>query len=474
MGSDTMDIDSISDVIELISDFFSYTGYYCSDIINGALNIFSNLVNMGTKMLSYKIDNSAFSEFWEVINIITRVVGVVSSSLIIFFFLYNLFCDIESRSGELTVWGFAGKCLKLAMAIVIVNNAVNIIKAIFNSTSLLAKGIYVLIKGKNARWTLDNLALDSFASQRLQVGVSGIKGLFIFIIYLLGALVIVVNGVMIMIEIYQRIFKLYILIPFASLSFSTYASGDNKGHEVFNGYLKNIVATGLESIIMMAIIIFSFVLISSGTTMDKLFPSTIEDGTETVTIRNESELLVLYYSYKNGVNLPVDDDTFNSYVTWSDLSNEVLAVIQYDKNKNCTNTSALVTITNFSEKDIEGNPTSQVKLASVGGLRNYRNSLMTIDGVSVTGTNFYDFCFKSSTIAQKLSALATNTVSTTNDSTTTTSNVKSHTYPMTLTCYGELSFTSILIILLRVVFPCVLCTAGVKAAPQYAGMIMGR
>ena len=93
--------DTISNIKDLIMDVFRNTGQYCSDIIDASLKCFNALVNAGSKMLSYKVENTTFSDLWAIINLVARIMGGVASALIVLFFLYNLMDDsLENRPDQ--------------------------------------------------------------------------------------------------------------------------------------------------------------------------------------------------------------------------------------------------------------------------------------------------------------------------------------------------------------------------------------
>ena len=93
----------------------------------------------------------------------------------------------------------------------------------------------------------------------------------------LASIVIVMCGVMITMEIYQRIFKIYILIPFSTLSYSTFVMGNRSGGEVFSGYLKSIIQVALEAMVIMLAISFTYRLCNNSAVMQKLFPAKFND-----------------------------------------------------------------------------------------------------------------------------------------------------------------------------------------------------
>ena len=452
-------------------DVFRNTGQYCSDIIDAALKCFNALVNAGSKMLSYKVDNTMFSDLWTIINLVARIMGGVASALIVLYFLYNLMDDsLENRPDQgltILVKNFSYMCIGIAVS----NNAIAIISKIFNSGAIVANLLYRITK---INIMPDNkIELDSVSSERLIHGVTGLKGLFVLLIYVMGALIIIGAGFMILVAVYKRIFRLFILMPFGSFSFSAITLAQGRGRDIFSGYLRSIVATAIESIVIIMGIMFSLILISSGQTLSQILPDSLDANSQNqiITIRNSSELNVLYYSYSND-SLPLSSKSFQANVDWSELSDEILNIIQYDRDQNVV----------LPEAD------AYINL----GLKQYEDCYMTIDGQAVNG-KFRNFCFESTNPLESIlninDQIASGTANgssssgggsnmdgsgnSTYSSTGALTPVK-HTYPMTLIIYSELTWYGILIILLRMIVPCILAAGIVQEAKPISNTIMGR
>ena len=310
--------DTISNIKDLIMDVFRNTGQYCSDIIDASLKCFNALVNAGSKMLSYKVENTTFSDLWGIINLVARIMGGVASALIVLFFLYSLMDDsLENRPDQgltILVKNFSYMCIGIAVS----NNAIAIISKIFNSGAIVAKLLYRITKVNIM--PNNTIELDDVSSERLIHGVTGLKGLFVLLIYVLGALIIIGAGFMILVAVYKRIFRLFILMPFGSFSFSAITLAPGRGRDIFSGYLRSTVATAIESIVIMMGIMFSLILISSGHTLSQILPDSLDANSQNqiITIRNSSELNVLYYSYSNDT-LPLNSSTFQANIDWSEL-----------------------------------------------------------------------------------------------------------------------------------------------------------
>ena len=72
----------------------------------------------------------------------------------------------------------------MCIGIVISNNSIAIISKIFNSGAIIAKLLYRITKIDIM--PNNTIKLDTVSSERLIHGVTGLKGLFVLIIYLMG------------------------------------------------------------------------------------------------------------------------------------------------------------------------------------------------------------------------------------------------------------------------------------------------
>lgn len=103
------------------------------------------------------------------------------------------------------------------------NNAVPIVTAIFQLGAMLAKVVMFGTDSQGVVYSKLKLATDQ--SAYIEYGVSGFKGFLMFLVFLIAAIAIIASGVMIAVEIYTRIFKIFILIPFSTISFTTFVVG---------------------------------------------------------------------------------------------------------------------------------------------------------------------------------------------------------------------------------------------------------
>lgn len=289
-------LDTIGGALSTIGDAFSNAGEWCVKIINAAYTAFVNLVFSALSILSEDIDSEMFEDFWAVVLPVNKVICVIASTLMVLLFVYNLATDAWRVRQDVDVFDIAKSIIKLGLAVVLVNNSLQIVKAIFTMGGILA-GMFI----PNARPPEGTKAIDGAAATLIEHGVSGVKGFIIFFVFLIAALLLIGCAVMVTFEIYERIFKIYILIPFASLSFSTFVLGDgNRGNEIFHGYMRSVITTALEALIIVLCISFTSSLVGSGKTLEKLLPALDEESVKELTCTGEDDFFVLYMSVIEG------------------------------------------------------------------------------------------------------------------------------------------------------------------------------
>ena len=298
----------------------------------------------------------------------------------------------------------------------------------------------------------DTVKLSSVAARYLTYGVSGIRGVFLLVVYVLGSIVIVMCGVMITMEIYQRIFKIYILIPFSTLSYSTFVMGNRSGGEVFSGYLKSIIQVALEAMVIMLAISFTYRLCNNSAVMQKLFPAKFADYA-VVSASNYDDYVVLneFMSYDIKYDESTGSNGFIDYMT------------QYYNNAQRLSEglreNGSSTMFGSMWRKVLG---ADFNISNVNG-----DLLASLDKLKVAP-------------AVILYNTDTNSVQQTVQAATMFANqVKNGTPGETFRTYyfymyPGASIKDALMLLVQVLFPCMLCVGAVKAAGTYSGMAVGK
>ena len=447
--SKTPVLDTVDTVISTISDVLSNLGRYCVEWVDGALSVFRKLTWSAKDLLTFKTTDSTFSSFNTVINNVSGVLTIIASSLLVLFFLTSLASDAWDSRHDMDVWGLVKDIAKLIISVVVVNNALYLTRLIFNAGAGLASVVAALGVGGDGS---DTVKLSSVAARYLTYGVSGIRGVFLLVVYVLGSIVIVMCGVMITMEIYQRIFKIYILIPFSTLSYSTFVMGNRSGGEVFSGYLKSIIQVALEAMVIMLAISFTYRLCNNSAVMQKLFPAKFADYA-VVSASNYDDYVVLneFMSYDIKYDESTGSNGFIDYMT------------QYYNN---------------AQRLSEG-------LRENGSSTMFGSMWRKVLGADFNISNVNGDLFASLDKLKVAPAVIlyntdTNSVQQTVQAATLFANqVKNGTPGETFRTYyfymyPGASIKDALMLLVQVLFPCMLCVGAVKAAGTYSGMAVGK
>lgn len=402
-------LSDIKDAVTSVTNFFSNIGATCVDILNGALSVFSKFVFRSIDVLTMDIDDVSFSDFWQVINNISGVLCIIASTLMVLLFLINMCTDTWDSRYDLDVFGIVKKCAKMLVSIVLVNNAVTIVTTIFKLGARVAK---VITFGSDSDAAFyEAMKLSDTQATYIEYGVSGFKGFLMWIAFFICSIAIIASGIMITIEIYSRIFKMFILIPFSTISFTTFVMGDgNRGNEVFHGYLKSILSTAIEAVIIMVLLSFTSSLIAGGT-MEKLFPAMETEASESIQA-NGVEVVFL------AAKISGDEETANSLL-----------------NKHGDEISAKV-------KTLAGGKGRDKAISKYG-------CIVSEDGIVLEGTG------------DGMSYIYTALVDNSDDVSTT------------IRLYPSFTWKGVFMIVLQILFPILLCTGAVKSVEKYSGMILG-
>ena len=300
-------VDAIQDGFDFIRDFLDNTGKYCVKGLNGALSIFQSFVNSAMDILTRDANDPMFQDFWSVINRVSSVLCVIASTVLVMLFLINMCTEAWDTRHDMDLFSVVKQLVKMMVAVILVNNALRIVTSIFTMGARLAQLITLREFGQR-------LTISGANRRLLELGVSGMNGLLIFIVYIIGSLIVIATGIMITLEIYQRVFKMYVLIPFSTISFTTFVMGDgNRGNDVFHGYLKSILSTAAEAVVMMMCVSFCYTLIQSGQTMNDMMDlGTVEYN---ITCQSNEDVIAIIATGLGNYDALYDDDVSASVVT---------------------------------------------------------------------------------------------------------------------------------------------------------------
>ena len=401
-----------SRIVEAIDDLLADTGDWASSILDAGAHIYNKFVDVAHAIVTKDIHDPTFQDFWNVIENLNSVVVVIASVLLVLMFLYTLVQTSLQPRQEVDLKSVAKDFIKMILCNLLITQAINIVSAIFTFGTRLAR----LVVGATDSSLVDSdRGIGENLSFAFERGVSGISGLLIVILSLIGAVIMVSSALMIVMEIYKRFFRIFVLIPFASISFSTSVMADGHGNEVFKGYLKHIIAAAFESVIIVLCLVFCASLTvpknegeDMSPFMQSLFAFASEDATvHTMELKSEDEL-----------------DDFKQYA-------RTLCWFMHGQDEK----EKLVAESNYTE-------------------------LGVFDMYRIECPNGYEKT-DNQTDNELLNIFRT------------TLDIYDPVYPVKVTVGRKVSLGGGLILILQAVFPMILTASAIKEAPQYASRILG-
>ena len=396
-------------IVDAVNSLLSDTGKWASSILDAGTHLYNKFVDLAYSIVTKDIRDETFSEFWKVIDKINTVVVSIASVLLVMMFLYTLVQSSLAPKQEVDVKGLIMDFIKLLFCNFLITQAINVVAGIFLFGTRLAK---IAASSSGISVTDSERGLSEAVAFPMEKGVSGISGLLIVILSIIGSIIMVGCALIVVLEIYKRFFRIFVLIPFASISFSTSVMADGHGNEIFRGYLKNIIAASFESVVIVLCLVFCAALtvpkgdnLEQSAFMEKLFSFSNEElNIKTMEINSDEEL-----------------EKFNSYAY------------------------AMCFLSGGSEMDsfIEQSGYKELGAFDMYTIE-FRNGFEKNDRVS------------DSNLSNKVSEMFMKPI-----------------YPVTVITGRKVSLGGGLILILQAVFPMILTACAIKEAPMYASKVLG-
>ena len=287
-------------------------------------------------------------------------------------------------------------------------------------------------------------------------------------------------------------------------------SDSHRGSEVFHGYLKSIISTAIESVVILVFIAFSLVLID-GNTMTELFENETKSNYETYTAYNTYDLMYLRYCYQ-AKNFTDDQVGLMSEIE-ADEEAELFEVTKDNSKKAAVGSTLLTTLlsgnpffgvtsglTNAlgtaaltegtgeiynrsrksirealaSENSISSNLSSQLSDHQASRRKSAQHIMDSYaKGIQLSSDDIRDIYASNGVVKDKDTSCVIVNGMDINEIDFSEISV-SESNPVTVYVYGQIGFFDIVLTVFKYLFPCLLCAASVKMAGQISGMIVGR
>ncbi len=465
------------DAIKAVNSILTWCGKACVAVLDTGISIFKIFVQSAYTVLTTDLDNADFSTFWGAVGVIVDVFVQIAATLMVLLFLIGMANDALSNRHEMEIFSIVKDFLKLSIAVVLVEYSKKIVLGIFNAGIVIAKYSFKVTTGSDIADV--NLSMNDSISAVIKSSVVGLKGLFLFVLFLIGTVILIGTGLMIALEVYQRLFKLFLLIPFSAISFSFFAIGNGTpGNEVFHGYVKNIFSTAIEAVVISICIGFMLLLIqgvgNKGSTIEKLFPCNV---TECYTLEINTGA-----DFNFTVSLNHSSRSFSSNIVkdlFDELSEEeqieLIKAVSWSPTDNnaslLTNASIYLDYENTSKgfKDSFNQVSDMYARILYGDMvpvyKRNGGTILDFDDEDINDLiNITSSLEASSIFSNKMDKIpsALGNIISENGGT------------LYLTYYKKIDFKQALFLLIQYVFPCILGLGAIKQAPQIANMVVGK
>ena len=421
-------------IINAINNLLADTGEWAVSVLSSGARMYHRFLSSAYKLITKDIHDATFGDFWKVVNSVASIFVAVSSVLLILMFLYTLVnTSLESRQ-EVNVHTLIKDFIKLIVCNFAITKAVDIVAGIFTFGTRLASASIGRVSG--VKITDPDRTISRTIQKGLEYGVHGFPGLLVLVIAFIGAVVMVACALVIVLEIYKRFFKIFVLIPFASISFSTAVMDEGNGREIFRGYLKSIIAVSFEAVVIVLCMAFcaSITVGVSGRIEDTENMVVVDEQASSTFMESLFNVGEMDTAYKEiDIN---SEDELKSFMSYAGIM----------ETKGNINVNAL--------------PAEYAKFQSLGKFT--WHTYIYPNGVKYVGDGEGKTQVSGNTAWDKISAQFQNYMSN-----------YEVVYPMKVVTGKDISLGQALILILEAVFPMVLTAAAIKEAPVYASKIVG-
>lgn len=241
-------------------------------LLNGAFDIWNFLLEIVWGMLEHTPETIADGTIWNsVVNTIEPIFVGVGTALVIIFFFWGWVKNSMDIHDDMRLENILKMLMRVSFAEFLVINNFEIMRLFFQSVGaavrLLGNGFGITVNG-DGEMTSGNLGAKLQHVEEMPELNAAIDGEFWFaivvlLVSLVAFLVIAVLGVMLVLSVYSRFIKLFVVLPLGTLAFSTFA-GDRETAHSSSAYFRYILGLALEAVAMGIALIISGMIINSG------------------------------------------------------------------------------------------------------------------------------------------------------------------------------------------------------------------
>lgn len=247
----------------MIDNFIKFASEGVYSFLGFIMSVYNNLAGTAAGMLGQ--DPSAWnSSGWSFVNNVNNIFLGIGGVLVAIFFLMGFCADSVDIKQDFRIENILRMFIKLSIAEYFVINSLTLVKTLFG----LATGIIGKLQGNNLtfQYSVPSEVTD-ILKDPLNHNITGGTGALMLVILLILEIVFLLItigcGVMILLEAYQRFFKILMLAPYGTLASSTIAGNHMLGHSA-ESFWKYALCTIMDAVTMYMALALSAAVISSG------------------------------------------------------------------------------------------------------------------------------------------------------------------------------------------------------------------
>lgn len=247
----------------MIDNFIKFASEGVYSFLGFIMSVYNNLAGTAAGMLGQ--DPSAWnSSGWSFVNNVNNIFLGIGGVLVAIFFLMGFCADSVDIKQDFRIENILRMFIKLSIAEYFVINSLTLVKTLFG----LATGIIGKLQGNNLtfQYSVPSEVTD-ILKDPLNHNITGGTGVLMLVILLILEIVFLLItigcGVMILLEAYQRFFKILMLAPYGTLASSTIAGNHMLGHSA-ESFWKYALCTIMDAVTMYMALALSAAVISSG------------------------------------------------------------------------------------------------------------------------------------------------------------------------------------------------------------------
>lgn len=255
--------ETVQQAVMEILDFLLTFDEYAFSLQMFGVRIWNKVMLWVYQLLGMDLEEFAGGRGLDIVQSISTTFTGVAAILFVLFFIYNIYHEsFEEQRKDLNFWGIIRMFLPLAFGEALITNSGAIVTLIFRMGFSL---VQMVVKDDLGGLIIDEAVVrQAYESLKSDAGgIHLIRDLIWLLVSFICMIVMVICAGILLYTIYYRYLKLYCIIPFSSLAFSTII-GPQELKRIGMMYGKYVCTLALESVAMLIMILICNAVLSGG------------------------------------------------------------------------------------------------------------------------------------------------------------------------------------------------------------------